>query len=138
MHTPLAETSPWLLLAAAITSVLAVARFTRLAIYDAFPPAAWIRRRYADAVPERWAELVTCPFCLAPWVQLVSLLWAWTAGLDPQTWTGGLWWLAHLWFALAYLAAMVVVRDQPIVYDNDGAELDEPGEPTESPESPES
>jgi hypothetical protein len=117
--TPLADTSPWLLLTAAVVSVLAVGRFTRLVVYDKYPPAMWLRQRYADAVPEQWAGLATCPFCLAPWAQLVSLLWAWIAGLDPQTWAGGLWWLTHLWFALSYLAAMIVVRDQPIIYEDD-------------------
>lgn len=73
-------------------------------------------------MPEQWAGLLTCPFCLAPWVQLASLLWAWFGGINPQTWTGGLWWLAHLWFGLSYLAAMIVVRDQPLVYDDDAPE----------------
>lgn len=119
MTTPLAHTSPWLLLAAAVVSVLAVGRFTRLLVEDDFPPAVWIRQRYTDVVPDQWTGLVTCPFCLAPWLQLVSLLWAWLGGIDPQTWSGGLWWLAHLWFALAYLASMVVVRDQPYTFEDD-------------------
>ena len=119
MSTPLAHASPWLLLAAATVSIFAVGRLTRLAVYDKYPPAMWLRQRYVDAVPEAWAGLATCPFCLAPWAQLASLLWAWLGGLDPQTWGGGLWWLTHLWFALSYLAAMVVVRDQPIVYEDD-------------------
>jgi hypothetical protein len=119
VSTPLAHTSPWLLLAATVVSILAVARGTRLVIHDGFPPVALIRHKYATMVPEQWAELVTCPFCLAPWLQLTSLLWAWTTGLNPETFAGGLWWFTHLWFALSYVAAMVVVRDQPIVYDED-------------------
>ena len=117
MTTPLADTSPWLLLTAALLSVLAVGRVTRLAVYDKYPPAMWVRQKYTDAVPDEWAGLVTCPFCFAPWAQLASLLWAWLGGIDPDTWSGGLWWLTHLWFALAYAASMVVVRDQP--YEDD-------------------
>lgn len=119
MTTPLTATHPGLLLAAALASSIAVARLTRLAVHDNFPPAAWLRQKYDRVVPQQWADLATCPFCLAPWIQLASLLWAWIGGLDPQTWSGGLWWLAHLWLALAYIAAMIVVRDQPIVYDTD-------------------
>jgi hypothetical protein len=120
--TPLTDSSPWLLLVAAVVSVLAVARFTRLLVHDDFPPALWLRQAYTDAVPEQWAGLVTCPFCLAPWLELVSLLWAWFGGLDLTTLAGALWWLTHTWFALSYLAAMVVVRDQPIVFDDEPTE----------------
>lgn len=118
MQTPLTDTTPWLLLAAALVSAIAVGRLTRLAVYDKFPPAIWIRERYASAVGGgQWAGLATCPFCFAPWAQLCSLLWAWVGGLDPETWTGGLWWLSHLWLALAYVASMIVVRDQPYEID---------------------
>lgn len=119
MATPLAHDDGWLLVAAAVASVLAVGRLTRLAVYDKYPPAMRVRDWYVSVVPERWAGLATCPFCFAPWAQLVSLSWAWVGGLNPETLSGGLWWFAHLWFALAYAASMVVVRDQPIEYDDD-------------------
>lgn len=117
--TVISTDPPLLLLAAAATSFVAVGRFTRLVVYDKYPPSMWLRERYTKAVPERWAGLASCPFCLAPWAQLASLMWAWLGGLNPETWSGGLWWLTHLWFALSYLAAMLVVRDQPIVYEDD-------------------
>lgn len=102
-----------LLVLAAVTSVLAVARLTRLLIEDDFPPAVWLRERYQSSVPHQWAGLAACPFCLAPWLQLGSLSWAWASGLSH------LWWFVHLWLALSYLAAMVVVRDQPLVFDEE-------------------
>jgi hypothetical protein len=58
-----------------------------------------------------WELLVTCPFCHAAWPALVDVVWAWWSGLDG-TW-GSLWWLANLWFAVAYLAPILVLRDEP-------------------------
>lgn len=114
MTTALDQAHPLVLLAAAVASVLAVARWTRLVTSDTYPPMVALRQRFRAAVSYGpWEDLVVCPWCHAPWPMLVSLLWAWFGGLDPESWSGGLWWLAHLWFALAYLASMVVVRDEP-------------------------
>lgn len=98
--------------AAAVVATLAVARFTRLVVFDDWPPVVWARDAYRRAVRfGDWDALVTCPFCFAPWVALADLVWAWTSGLTG--WWGGAWWAANLWFAVAYAAAMVVVRDEP-------------------------
>lgn len=113
MHTAL-PTDPLTLAAAAVLSVLAVARVTRLVVFDDYPPVVYLRQRYRQLVGYgAWEGLVTCPFCFAPWAMLASVLWAWFGGLDPSSWSGGLWWLGHLWFGLAYAASMVVVRDEP-------------------------
>jgi hypothetical protein len=138
--SPVQGFDPWVLAVAALLSVLGTARATRLWIHDAWPPVVWARERYlawaeqtrpiwpdgdvppglaASAHVQRltwragWAPLATCPFCVAPWLALGSILWALASGLDADTWAGGLWWLVHLWFTVAYLAAMVVVRDEP-------------------------
>lgn len=113
----LTDHSPGALLAAGVLAVLGVARATRLALYDAWPPVKWVRDRFLGWTDRGsdwragWAPLATCPFCAAPWFALVSLGWAWWSGLEGP-W--GVAWVAfHLWFSVSYLAAMVLVRDEP-------------------------
>lgn len=113
-------TDPLTLLAAAIVGTLAVARAVRLVTSDAYPPAEWVRLRFltwAAQTPrrEKWGPLVTCPFCFAPYAAAVNLAWALLAGLE---WTGDLswssaWWVVNAWAAVSYVAAMIVVRDEP-------------------------
>lgn len=116
--------SPTLLLTYAVAfglAVVAAGRFTRLVVHDDWPPMVWLRERYLMATcgttdPEEvfgWGKLVTCPFCWAPWPVLVDLGWAAWSGLDTSQPWGVAWWLANLWFAGSYLAAMVVLRDEP-------------------------
>lgn len=129
----LVQAGPLTLLVAAVVGVLGVARFTRLWVHDAWPPVQWLRGKFLDWCEQTrpkgtnrtrdltwrygWTPLATCPFCVAPWFALISLGWfvASDAGdLHGSTWGwGAWWWLAHLWFAASYGAAMVVVRDEP-------------------------
>lgn len=96
------------LLAAAVVAVLSVARLTRLITSDTYPPAAWVRDRWARLTHDGpWSELVTCPFCAAPYIAAAVLAWGVLSG--PH-WT---WWAFNGWLALSYLASMVVVRDTP-------------------------
>jgi hypothetical protein len=91
-----------------LVGVIAVARFTRLVVHDDWPPMVWLRQKYRHAVNYgSWEALVTCPFCFAPWPALADLAWGWGSDLH---WS---WWAANLWFAGAYLASMLVVRDEP-------------------------
>lgn len=103
------DPSGWVLfLAAFFVGVLAVARFTRLVTEDDFPPILWLRSRWDRATRNsHWSILLECPFCFAAWVALADLTWAWVSRLHPA------WWFCNLWFAVAYLAAMIVVRDIP-------------------------
>jgi hypothetical protein len=100
-------TPDWLVLAAAAVGVLGTARATRLVVDDTWPPVLWLRSWYLSRAPEPWHDLVQCAFCLAPWVALPNLAWA---VLSDLHWS---WWLANGWFAAAYAASMVVVRDTP-------------------------
>lgn len=101
-HTPLA------LAVAFALAVIASARFTRLVVFDSWPPIAWLRDRWERVTtPGKWRELFTCPFCFAPYPTLIDLLLGWSS--DLAWW----WWLPNAWFAAAYLAAMIVVRDEP-------------------------
>ncbi len=108
--------------AAFIVGVIAVSRLTRLIVDDDWPPMVWLRGAYLRALASlfhadqgdqqarratSWYHLVECPFCVAPWLALGSLGWAWGSGLAWH------WWVFHLWLAAAYLAAILNVRDIP-------------------------
>jgi hypothetical protein len=111
------DSSPLTLTVAALLGVIGVARATRLWVYDAWPPVQWARHRFLDWTDRGkqwrsgWAPLATCPFCVAPWFALGSLAWAYASGLHGLA--GAWWWFLHLWFAAAYVASMIVVRDEP-------------------------
>lgn len=115
-------------LAAVVTGTLGVARATRLTTSDAYPPARAVRLWWINATEVRghgtwregWAPLATCPFCFAPYAAAVNLTWAlWSGapfdGTALADWHGwaSVWWAVNVWAAVSYLAAMVVVRDEP-------------------------
>lgn len=122
---------PVTLVAAVLVGTLAVARCTRLVTSDTWPPILWLRLRWLTWVanggtggqdstghiePYRnrradWADLFTCPFCFAPYAAAGDLALAWYS--DLATW----WWLLNLWAAVAYVAAMIVARDEPPAED---------------------
>jgi hypothetical protein len=93
--------------AAVVIGTLSVARLTRLLTQDSFPPSAWLRSKW-DAVTNDgpWSTLVHCHFCFAPWAAVPVILWGWLSDLHIS------WWLFNGWLAIAYLAALVVERDE--------------------------
>jgi hypothetical protein len=97
--SPLAFSSPFVLIVAFIVGVLGTARITRLLVDDDWPPVEWLR--------QRWEGLAECPFCAAPWVALAetATAWAW----DLPWW----WWAGNVWMGGSYLASMLVARDLP-------------------------
>lgn len=105
--------SPWALLLAAVVGVLAVGRATRLITHDSFPPAERFREWGGNRLGDAYGLLVECPWCMAPWLTLVDLIWAVAGTVDVDTISGTIWWLCNLWFALAYVVSMIVVRDEP-------------------------
>ncbi|UQS95152.1 hypothetical protein Pam4_09 [Pseudanabaena phage Pam4] len=129
-------TDPLTLLLALTVGTLATARAVRLITSDAYPPVATLRERWtvwqanrdldleapdgeARGIAHGWGPLLTCPFCFAPYAAAANLAWALTAGLE---WTGDwswstAWWVVNTWAAVAYVAAMVVVRDEPPAED---------------------
>lgn len=112
-------TNPLIALAAFVLGLLAAARIARVIIYDAFPPAAWLRSKWDDLTDtpgkrralHSWNRLLHCPWCFVPWVflavvltfppTLVALWWAWV------------WWIGVIWMAGAYVGTMIYVRDDP-------------------------
>ena len=109
-------TDPLTYAAAALVGTLAVARGTRLVVHDSWPPMAWVRDRWiawAGQHAPNWVLLLTCPFCFAPYAAAADLTWVLLAGLDGASWWSAAWWVANTWAAVAYVAAQVVVRDEP-------------------------
>jgi hypothetical protein len=107
-------TDPLLYAAAALVGVVGVARLTRLLTSDAYPPSVWVRTTWANLVRHgQWEPLVTCPFCASPYIAAASLAWVLTAGVRPDGFWSQAWWIFWGWLATSYVAAMIVVRDEP-------------------------
>lgn len=105
--SPLSFQEPFVLICAAIVGTLAVARITRLIVDDAYPPMDWLTDQFARRVPEKWAPLVECVWCVSPYVALPDILWAWGSDLH---WS---WWLVNVWAAVSWIAGFLGVRDIP-------------------------
>lgn len=107
------------LVAASLVAVLGVGRLARVIIYDAFPPAVWLRIKWdtlTDTPSERsalhsWNKLLHCPWCLVPWLMLACIGW-YVAGVFVAAWIAWAWWLFWGWLALSYVASMIYVRDE--------------------------
>lgn len=94
------------------TAVLGVARLVRAVVYDDFPPFVWWRNlwvKWTDGTG--WQSLFTCWWCLSFWAALACIGW-WIGGLY-LVWVAWGWWIFWGGLAVAYLATMVIVRDEP-------------------------
>ena len=97
--------------AAAIVAVRSIARTARRLTFDDFPPVVWLRDQVVLSLSRgerrsRWLPLTNCPFCLAPYLSAGMALWVWLSKLDTAWW-----WINGVW-AAAYVAAIVVARDE--------------------------
>jgi hypothetical protein len=98
-------------LAAFVIAVLGVGRFTRLIVHEDLPPVVWLRVNWDEAVTGSWNKLLHCHWCLSVWVSAVCIgwfvvgIWVW--------WIALVWWIVWGLLALAYVAAMVIERDEP-------------------------
>lgn len=106
-HTELTFDQPFVLVCAAVVAVLSCARITRLIVDDEYPPVMWLTKQYATRAPLQWVKLVECPWCVAPYISLAIIGWAWASGLH---WS---WWLANSWAALSFAGSYITVRDIP-------------------------
>lgn len=102
------ELSGWTLGMALAVGVISVARTARLIVHDDFPPIAWLRVRFVALFPgdSSWSKLVECQFCLAPYLTIGMMAWAWLSNLH---WT---WWVINGWWACSYVAAILVAYDE--------------------------
>lgn len=97
----------WGVVFAFLVGAVATGRAVRLFVDDDMPMFVWFREWWITHVPEKWQELVTCPFCMGIWLATANTAWAFISDLH---WT---WWFLNLMLAGAYLAAMINVRDVP-------------------------
>ena len=101
------------------TTIISAARLTRLAVYDKFPPVAWVRDKYLDATDgSGWGLLALCGFCMSFWVTAAVMGW----GYFAQVYGDGratvdhpiafmIWWAVNGTFAMSYLAATYIAND---------------------------
>lgn len=106
--------------AVVLTTVLSVARLSRLLVIDKFPPVKHFRDKYENRTDgSDWQWLAMCAFCMAPWVTLVIGGWGLLADVygSGDTIVGNdapwfmLWWAFNGWLAISYLAGSYVARD---------------------------
>lgn len=92
----------------AIIGTLAVARMARLVVFDEYPPMLWLRLKWFVWMGDSgWKKLMDCAFCAAPYLAAGDMAWAW--GSDFH-WS---WWAFNIWWAVSYVAAIIVARDEP-------------------------
>lgn len=94
------------ILCAAAVGVLATARLTRLLVFDSYPPVAWMRAKWHSITKDgKWAMLVDCPYCAAPY--FAAVVFGVGELTDYPTW----WWIVCGWLAASYAASIVVAYD---------------------------
>lgn len=113
MTIPFLIDHPLILLLAVLVLVLGVARLTRVITYDQYPPTIafrswWIRRVTKG---NGWGKLADCWWCAAPWVMAPAIGVFFLTPLQP--WILWTWWIGLSWLSLAYVASMVIARDEP-------------------------
>lgn len=93
-------------IAVAVVTVVSSARLTRLATWDDFPPAKWLRNKYADLTDgSGWQVLAFCAYCASFWVTAGVFLWGYFTEFHEP------WWVVNGLLAASYLAAIVMVHD---------------------------
>ena len=117
------------LLVAYVLATIATARLTRLVVHDSYPPAAAFRRWWFNQTVAKggwragWAPLVSgddgtggCPFCASPYLAVPVLAVGIAAGVwEPDLATLAGWgWLLAVGASLSSLAAILVVRAEPV------------------------
>lgn len=116
-------------LAVAFVTVISAARLTRIAVYDKFPPAQWVRDKYLDATDgSGWGLLALCGYCMSFWITaLVVITGLYSGAYDSDypsltpVW-GAAWWIVNGIFAASYLAASYVANDGDSTDDETGDE----------------
>ena len=108
------------------TTIISAARVTRLATVDKFPPAVWVREKWASlTVDSGWIWLFYCGYCFSFWATLGVILWGLLAGVydapangyDDIAFTA--WWIVNGIFAASYLAAVFMAHDGDLNDDED-------------------
>lgn len=104
---------PLVLLLAILVVVFGAGRLTRVITYDAYPPSIAFRSWWINKVARGggWGKLADCFWCMSPWITAFAIG---TFFLTPLVaWVLWAWWIFWGWLALAYVAAIVLARDEP-------------------------
>jgi len=99
------DTFHWI--AFAVVLILGVARLGRIATYDDYPPAEWVRAHWLALVGEKWGKVAICHWCFNPYLVAIALAWAYFTDLH---WT---WWVFWGWMAAAQAASTFSAYDEP-------------------------
>jgi hypothetical protein len=101
--------SPFQIVCAALVTIGASARLTRLIVFDTYPPVAWLRIKWHTITKDNeWSKLVDCGYCAAPYFTAALLAWGYFTKWQLA------WWIVCCWLAASYAASIVVA------YDGDG------------------
>jgi hypothetical protein len=102
----------WLAVLTIAVAVLGVGRLTRVIVHDDFPPAVWWRIKWSTWTHDGpWSKLFLCWWCLSFWIALICVGWfLLIPGSVFFLWS---WWIFWGSLALSYVAAMIIVRDEP-------------------------
>lgn len=97
--------------AAFIVAIGSTGRLTRLFTWDTYPPAAWLRAKWAALTNDGdWSVLMECGYCFGVWA---SGFVVGTAALSLH-YLGDLhwsWWLFNAWMCVAYLGSILMAKD---------------------------
>lgn len=112
-----------------LITVISASRITRLATVDKFPPAVWVREKWAMLTADTgWIWLFYCGYCFSFWATLGVVTWGLLAGVYAVPTGDGysnvpftLWWIFNGVMAAAYLAAVFMSYDGDM---NDDEESD--------------
>lgn len=99
------EITLWIV--AFVVGTLSAGRITRLIVHDDFPPIVWLRIKWDNKTDgSGWNKLLHCHWCFSMWAVVPIGLWAWLSNLHTS------WWVFNALMAAAYVAPMIVERDQ--------------------------
>lgn len=92
---------------AVLVAWFGTARLTRIATYDDYPPAEWLRTRWIALVGEKWGKLATCIWCGQPYIVLICMGWAYWSDFAWH------WWAFWAWMALSQAGSTLLSYDEP-------------------------
>lgn len=103
---------PWIFLLAAAVAIVGVGRLNRLVTYDDYPPAIWLRTKWAAITKgSLWGKIAFCLWCFSPYAAGFAVGWL-VLGLLVSQWIVLAWWIFFGWLTVAYLASILTYFDE--------------------------
>ena len=104
--------NPWLFFVAAAVAIVGVGRLNRLVTYDDYPPAIWLRTKWAGITKGGlWGKIAFCIWCFSPYAAGFAVGWL-VLGLLVSSWIVLAWWIFFGWLTIAYLASILTYFDE--------------------------